>query len=779
MSAENKSLCLGLLQAETEAAAVKLLTHYGYWHDASYWRAYGDKENNWGVIGSQHGEAAGALVEKLVNSIDAVLMRECLTRGLPIEGEDAPESMFSALQDFFGIRDGNLAKLSPQERTTLARNIGLIATGRKGKPNYIVFDRGEGQTPRDMPATILSLSESNKLRIPFVQGEFNMGGSGALPFCGGKHNLQLVVSRRHQQIASADDSTARDWGFTIVRRQDPARGESHSIYKYLAPHGEIPTFAGDPLTLPKGFAAASHAPRLEWGTVIKLYEYEMTGAKGLITRRLYEAVSLLLPRPGLPIRFYEFRDYRDRRSHPETTMHGLLVRLDEDKSANIEPGFPVTEQMRVHGEPMRLAIYAFKKGRDDTYRRSEGIIFTVNGQTHHDIPKRFFARHRVKMSYLADSLLVIVDASRISQRARERLFMTNRDQTRRGELYVAIERRLEEIISENARLKALRDRRRSEQLREKLSDSKPLKEMLSKIIKQSPSLAALFITGKDLTNPFKPRRVGETRHYDGKDHPELFLLFKKHRKPRVNERPINRHTFRVQFETDVVDDYFEREAYPGEFELRCNGGEVRDYRLKLQDGVATLHVALPAHAKVGDRLRFFAQVKDEMLFAPIDNEFEVLVTEAAATGSSNGGSRKPPAGKDDGEREEPDEIAMPQVIDVYEDDWARYDFSRETALVAKGADDSGYDFYVNMDNLHLRWELKALGENDAEPELLKSSFKYALVLIGMAILKEAVNEGGSFFEKHDLDAEGFVKDLTMMLAPVVLPMIKTLGDGME
>ncbi|GAI12377.1 unnamed protein product, partial [marine sediment metagenome] len=32
------------------------------------------------------------------------------------------------------------------------------------------------------------------------------------------------------------------------------------------------------------------------------------------------------------------------------------------------------------GERMTAKIYAFKKGRTETYRKNEGIIFTVNGQ---------------------------------------------------------------------------------------------------------------------------------------------------------------------------------------------------------------------------------------------------------------------------------------------------------------------------------------------------------------------------------------------------------------
>jgi len=776
MSRENRKLCLSLLNAESENAIIRLLKHYGYWSDDSLWRAYGDIENNWGQIGSQQSEPAGAMVEKLVNSIDAVLMRECLERGIPVEGPDAPQSIPKALNRFFEIRNGNLANIDPTQRTELARNVGLVATGLKSNPNYIVFDRGEGQTPHSMPKTILSLSKSNKLRIPFVQGKFNMGGTGVLSHCGGEYNLQLVISRRYPKIADSADRTSPYWGFTVVRRQDPTDGESHSIYKYLAPDSAILTFKSDLLILPHDHAVPSRAPQLEWGTIIKLFEYEMTGLKSLVNRHLYNTVSLWLPSPGLPVRFYEFRDYRQ--DNPEATMAGLLVRLQDDKNLNLEEGFPTPHQTRVLGEPLRLRIYAFKRGRDETYRRNEGVIFTLNGQTHHAIPKRFFSRHKVQMSYLADSILVHVDATGISSRAREKLFMTSRDRTRRGELYTAIERRLEEIIRNDSKLKELRARRRSEALEDKLSDSKPLKDILNSIIKNSPSLAALFITGKDLSNPFKPKRVGTKTDFNGKERPEFFRLFKRYQKPRVNERPINRNRFRVQFETDVVDDYFDRELDPGAFALHCNDNEAIDYTLNLRDGVATLNVSLPDDAAEGDRFTYFARVSDYLLPSPIDNEFEILVSEEDRSESGDNGNRKQPAGDDKGDREKPDDLTIPPYIEVYRDDenWETFRFNKDTALVAKATGDDVYDFYISMDNRHLLWELKEWQAQNREPDTLKSRWTTAMILIGMAILKEATKDQDSYFDNSKLDPEQFVADFTNMTAPVILPMIQTLGE---
>src|SRR5207249_1435372 len=102
-----------------------------------------------------------------------------------------------------------------------------------GKPCFTISDSGEGQTPRMMPRTLLSLptEKSNKLRIPFVQGKFNMGSTGVLKFCGHR-NLQLILTRRNPAIVKLATGSSSDsaWSFTIVRREDPEGGRRSSIY---------------------------------------------------------------------------------------------------------------------------------------------------------------------------------------------------------------------------------------------------------------------------------------------------------------------------------------------------------------------------------------------------------------------------------------------------------------------------------------------------------------------------------------------------------------------
>ena len=81
---------------------------------------------------------------------------------------------------------------------------------------------------------------------------------------------------------------------------------------------------------------------------------------------------------------------------------------------------------------------------------------------------------------------------------------------------------------------------------------------------------------------------------------------------------------------------------------------------------------------------------------------------------------------------------MPNIREVTRDEWEKFDFDNESALLVKyGGEEEGHDFYVNMDNIHLQTEVK--GNPKADPTILKARYKYGLVLIGLALLKEFEN----------------------------------------
>jgi len=177
-----KEFCLNLLQSETEEEVIDVLKKHGYWDDRSAWKPYGNMPNNRSIVGNQQSSSVAALVEKLVNSIDAILMAECYRRGIDPKSSRAPKSMREAAEIYFGIKDGRIQTIDTSGRREFAERIQLVATGTKENPAYIIVDDGEGQSPDKFEDTFLSLARENKTKTPFVQGKHNQGGTGVLQF---------------------------------------------------------------------------------------------------------------------------------------------------------------------------------------------------------------------------------------------------------------------------------------------------------------------------------------------------------------------------------------------------------------------------------------------------------------------------------------------------------------------------------------------------------------------------------------------------------------------
>ncbi len=772
-----KDLCLALIHCETEDEVIEILKREKYWDRPENWQLFGGDENNYSIIGNQQSKAESAIVEKIINSVDAMLMGECLSKDINPESQEAPQSIRDALVKYYNIFDGKLTNISAKERSKLAENIGFVATGQKTNPNYGIFDKGEGQSPARLHDTILSIRKSNKLRIPFVQGKFNMGGTGVFRFCG-ERNIQIIISKRHPGIAEHESDPMKDfWGFTIIRRDDPQHGARSSNYKYLAPSNHILFFPADELLILPSAYPEPYGKPMQWGTYIKLFEYKIgPGLRTNVQLDLYFKLSVLMPQIALPIRMYERRKNYAGHSY-ETNLSGLSVRVDEDRSENIEENFPTSGSMTVSGQKMKYSIYVFKKGKHDKFTRDEGIVFTINGQTHGYLSKSFFNRKGVGLSYLAESILVILDCSEIDGRAREDLFMNSRDRLSTCPLKTEIENELEDVLKKHPGLGILKDKRRREEIETKLSDQQPLTEVLQDILKKSPTLSKLFVQGLKLTNPFNTNNAGKAVEYIGKDFPSIFTLTKKF----AHENPKQAHQnskFRVEFKTDVANDYFDRSKDPGTFKLYVNGKESENKDINLWNGNAYLNVLLE-NSKVDDLVHFRSEVNDINRAAPITEEFYIKVIEPLSKQTSKGGTRKPPSSNQPGdETKKPDGFSLPNIIEVSKDGstghtWEQQDFDEQSAMKAKGSEEDGFDFFVNIDNIHLLSELKPA--KNTEIKAIQAKYKFGLVLIGLALL----NDNNKEQKKEDMEEDDSIfttiEKITKAVSPVIIPMIDTLG----
>jgi hypothetical protein len=794
-----KDLCLRLLQAETEDQVVEVLEEAGYWDDPKVWRYYGDVENNWGQGGNQQSLAEAALAEKIVNSVDARLINECLVRGIDPKSDKAPRSIRQAVARFFDASEGKkdatggyIEDWGDDKIREVAQGITLCATGTRPILNLVITDCGEGQTPRRLPLTILSLNRSNKMYIPFVQGQFNQGGTGALRFCGGR-NLQLVISRRNPALVGTDpDEEDKHWGFTIVRRERPGEssdGRRNSIYTFLAPvvvgkaheprHGEILSFsaASMPLFPDKD---SPYGREAIFGTAIKLFEYQYIGEKSNIIRGksvILRRLELLLPEIALPVRLYEFRKNAAGKILPqgsrETTLVGLRRRLIDNE--NVEAGFPISINFAPRGEKLIADVFVFKpegSERDDeeddedtngkdkkklggirTYRKREGVVFVRNGQTQGHLPRDFFKRDALKMKPLADDMLVFVDCNQLSDDVREDLFMPSRDRLTDNAFKADLIDGLEQAIKMDETLRLLRNKRQQERMSEKLKDDRPLTDVLQALIKSSPNLTQLLQFGQRISAPFNtlPTGAGQEKEFKGEIYPTFFKLKGiEYGKLYKRNCPIN-HRMKLTFETDARDDYFLRRIERGNFSLvhvDKLGAEVDASYVgpNLKSGIATVMASLPEDIEVGDLLTYIGHVEDTR--ASFENRVEVTVKPAAEHHGGGHGERKPPQPKPGHEREIPRQLATPHIERVYREQWEGQNppFDEFTAMRVEVTGYEGeeenevYEFKINMDNTPLLNEIKQRRLDDVPA---RNQFLYGNVLVGLSMLLQDKQSGES------------------------------------
>lgn len=811
-----RELCDALLQAESEDAVIEILKTSGYWDNDDAWRYLNDDPSNYSIAGNQQSRPEAALVEKLINAVDTRLINECRLLGVDPESDGAPRSIREAVARFIekapdptSPNTGRVKHWVETERTAQGRLITLAASGKvpaQGNPNFSIADAGEGQAPLEFPDTLMSLQRGNKMKIHFVQGKWNMGGTGALRFCGSR-GIQLVISRRNPAFAGSLPSDA-DWGFTVVRREFATGSQRASSYTYLAPlnavtkprGGDVLHFSADEYSIfPEG--RDPHGRPVPHGTLIKLFEYDAPGFRSNIIRTdpgLLRRLDFLLPEVALPVRLYECRkEYKGHAGSFETNVAGLGVRLEDNKAENLEPDFPTSGKISVRDEQMDVTIYAFKKGVAPRYRMSEGVAFVVNGQTHGSFPANFFTRKKIGLSYIADSLLLTVDCSNMNVGTREDLFMNSRDRLQDGDLKHEIEKEVEVLLKEHTGLRQLKDRRRKEDLAEQLGDSKPLEDALSQILKNNPTLSALFLGDGKLPNPFKPGTVTveEDVPFEGKPFPTYFRFKGKDAGYRLERDCHINMRARVAFETDAANDYFSRDMDQGQFTLTLQEGDtwspVQAYTLNLTNGVASLNCTLPESVSVGDSLVFRASTVDPTMIEPFVNEFVLRVREAVVVPPSGTTTTpKAPTKKKGKEREAEGSIGLPNIVKVHEAEWAQHDFDQYSALKVKHAgtvegsdktESDVYDFFVNVDNHYLKTEEKAAGSDAA---ILEAQFTYGLVLVGLSLLQnernirkqmlDAAAEDGN--QPEEFNIEDVVYQVSRAVGSVLLPMIRSLGS---
>jgi hypothetical protein len=553
------------------------------------WRPYGGIESNFSVVDNQQAAPVPALAEKLTNAIDAILMRRAHEEGIDPASPEAPRSIRAAIERFFpDHRDWDL----PGVRQERARGIQILAHGRKSTPSLVVYDDGEGQHPRDFEDTFLSLLRGNKTEIHFVQGKYNMGGTGALVFCG---------SRRYQLIGSRRYDRSGPFGFTLLRRHRLTGEERHRKrarwYEFLQIDGRIPSFdPAGPLNL------GLHERTFETGSVVKLYSYNLPSSS-VISRDLNRDLNEYLYEPALPLYTVERR--RDKYPHdknPARDLYGLKRRLEQQREKYLDDVFSINCEKEEIGGAARITCYVFKPRvdgksvretrkavRNEFFRNKMSVLFSMNGQVHGYYTSEFITRS-LKFSFLKKSLLIHVDCTTLDVEFRGELFMASRDRLKQGDESTTLRHAVADVLKKS-RLKDIDKQRRNaisvesdstDDLVRQFADNLPMNPDMTRLLNQTLALDKRRNgdsrrkgerPGRDSGSSSGSEKGGQNGDDESTFAPQRYPSFLRLRSGRLG--PDGRRAIKtprggertLQLETDVEDAYFDRIDDPGELRI--------------------------------------------------------------------------------------------------------------------------------------------------------------------------------------------------------------------
>jgi hypothetical protein len=719
----SRNLLMQLIGARSENEVRKIIDSDPLLSSEENWKPYGGYESNFNTINNQAKNSVAALAEKPINSIDALLLKECKLRGIAPESRQAPKAMKEAIELFFGMKSGDFSDLADKERRRLAGNIQIIAEGDRKRPNVIIADKGEGQHPDDFENTFLSLHRGNKNKILFVQGKYNMGGSGVLPNCG-EYNYQLILSRKTPELLKKGQKDT--WGFTLVRLHLATSAEyKNSWYEYfVGDNGKIVSFSGGPLSiLPENEA-------LESGAYIKLFNYYLPNPSQ-ITLDLWRELNRVLHYPVLPITLHETRKFKGH--SPSIILVGNRMRILKNDKQSIEdncpPIIPIIAELGKFGK-RTIEVTVFKEGtvKDEFASPAEAIFFTINGQTHATIG-RSFLRTKANLHYLSDYMLVHIDCTDVDTNIREKIFMPSRDRMRDTEISKEIEFILAEELGRHEGLKQLNQYRREQQIIKNPKDVKFLEGVVSKLIKKNRTILHYLGVGGNIKDR-NETGITDTKEFEGKRIPTYLKIIGSERK----QMPINSYS-RVVFGTDASNDYFSRETDRGT--LIVYPDVMKSYHL--WNGKITVKIIPSKTARVGAVRKIMA-----LLTRPYDDhlsvEFEVEYMPGVEPETIAPHIPKPPKAKD---------YKLPEPILVYKnkrtgsrlwDDIKKEDGTTwdgtDIAKVVPSGDGAGVDVFINMDADVLRNFLRQQKVTDQRRDFIKRSWETAVFLNSMVIYND-------------------------------------------
>lgn len=763
----------GLLRALSTEEVNEVLQSHPAFSDENNWKAYGQAKKNWDRVGGQTSEAVGALAELIINSIDAILMRRAKEEKIDDGDENAPQNMSEAVKRFFPeVLEGRLTLLSNEQRTKLAEKSVQIGIQRKKKrdifPNYTIIDFGEGQNHKKFEQTFLSLGETNKEGIPFVQGRFNMGSTGSINFCT-RSNIRngmykLILSKRN--LSDSD----KLWGWTLIRVRTVQKGQVLPVAEYFCPDGEIACFAADEI---RAFNDRKDIGVMkDGGSLVKLYEYDIGPGARTVDFGLYNALTTSLLDCALPLRLYDF-DAKPMRSGLRAegiaarTFSGMktVLKFDGENDESDDVAFERVIENSENAEvgTIRIFYYGLNNMKEYLQKYPSRGFYTINGQSQSKEGTSLL--RKAKLDDLQNHLIVQIDCNEMDGTTRAMVFKSDRERMNDTETTRQLRQIVVDALHDSGELREfarkMRDRRVNEQIEKDETD----KDFLAALVKNNPDLGELFGLGDVVYAPTEiPGGVSE---YHGNKFP-TYLRPKNLEPGNIKSVPINLQRV-IECETDAENEYLSRDADQGQF-LHPQPAVLPHSASALRNGKFRIRVKAPDNAKVGDEIpvQFGFEDSNPTRTDPLVFNVTVKITAeeqpAVAPPGTPGGVRS---------HQKPS-LNFPEIVLVGKEDWREFNFGEDDGGVVRRGEK--FTIYLNRDNKRLL-ALLAKERDESNRAIIMHRYRYGLGLLTLALYKKMVHEEDEKESESQLNSDLALKLATSAIAPHVVTLIDRLGGN--
>ena len=798
---KNKELLLNLLNADSAQDVIKILKHENYWDDRTKWRYLGDSEGNVSTVENQQKSPFGAISELLTNQNDARISRQYLldpNTNKDGKNEKSPKNLKEAVHKYFISEVDNNFDLGESYNVLSKDKVNKLIDGNVicvtgggtqkdsvKKPCITVIDNGEGQTPLKMPDTILSLNQNNKRAAEFLQGKFNMGGSGNAFFC--ENGFKLIISKRCPKIVykeHAKDERDHEWGYTIIRRFKPhENGHKKAEYMYLAPlDGKqilsvkdqfLPLLPSESQKIdgewksPNAFSEPA-----EYGTLIKLYEYNIK-KKSLATYDILPEIENRLPQNPLPVRLYECRDFKGKQASFTNPVVGLVNRFARNKNqfekiSRASDEFSVQNKNAVttrNLDKFKIEFYCYKQefkekkdGTKEVKSRAnlEAINFTINGQSHGTKKRSFFNKKELtRLEWVKNDLWIHVDATDVSFDSVSDYFKADRDTLYENPEATRLFEQIVDLLSNHEDLIRLSQEREEKALSESETDETQ-KKLIQQFVSENEDIFQKLDPGYEFTaqNPIvRPKDISqEPIKIQTSPNPKVFEFLKniirKNKGESVKDNAsldalVSRDTkFTFDMVIDVDDNYFDRYKNKGKLDVLVKSHQMEkyepisyQYQRVFSNQQLKYKVNIPKDAGIGSIINFKFILSDNKT-KPIEllANCTVQSKKIRSTTTKNKTKRK-----DKNKEQNPSENEgvkagivrpgsdIPELIPVHKSEWhLGWNMNEKSCVKFIRGTEQGKDRYgLNMDNKRY---LNLLEECKSEAEKKKLKLKYSMIM---------------------------------------------------